>query len=79
MGVTNRLRAILGFLRGHDWGQDLAEYCLLTALVALIGLAIFIHVSGGISSIWGNANTVLVSGNSVNPSNGPGAAAQPAP
>jgi hypothetical protein len=31
------------FSTGEDHGQDLAEYCLLTALVALIALGIFIQ------------------------------------
>ena len=48
-----------------DRGQDLAEYCLLTALVALIGLAILIHVSGGMQALWTGANTSLVAGNSA--------------
>lgn len=46
-------------------GQDLAEYCLLTALVALIGLGILIHLSGGMQALWGGANTSLVAGNSA--------------
>ncbi|MDR3703594.1 MAG: hypothetical protein P4L56_28350 [Candidatus Sulfopaludibacter sp.] len=40
-------------------GQDLAEYCLLTALLALIALGIIVHVSGGLQGIWGSANSTL--------------------
>jgi Flp pilus assembly pilin Flp len=58
------LRAIAGFLRGKDRGQDLAEYCLMTALVALIALGIFWHVSGGLHGLWNSANTSLTTGNS---------------
>jgi len=44
-------------------GQGLAEYCLITALIALIALGIFWHVSGGLQGGWGTANTALASGN----------------
>jgi len=37
---------------GRDDGQDLAEYCLLTALVALVAAAIFLHVTGGLKNLW---------------------------
>lgn len=43
-------------------GQDLAEFCLITALVALVGLAIFVHISGGVQAIWGGASNSLVAG-----------------
>jgi Flp pilus assembly pilin Flp len=36
----------------RDDGQDLAEYCLLTALVALVAAAIFLQVSGGMKNLW---------------------------
>ena len=45
----------------EELGQDLAEYCLLTALFLLIGLGIFVHLSGGVGAIWGNANAALSS------------------
>lgn len=54
-------RAILRFLRRNDLGQDLSEYCLLTALIALIALGIFWHASGGIGALWSNSNTSLAS------------------
>jgi hypothetical protein len=46
-------------------GQDLAEYCLLTALLVLVAGGIFVQASGGIQAIWGTANTTLATGNSV--------------
>jgi hypothetical protein len=55
----------VGFWFGDDHGQDLADYCLLTALVALIGLGIFVHLSGGIQAIWNAGNSTLVHGKSV--------------
>jgi Flp pilus assembly pilin Flp len=52
------LHRIQQFLR-RESGQDLAEYCLLTALLALIALGIILHVSGGLQGIWGTANSTL--------------------
>jgi Flp pilus assembly pilin Flp len=46
-------------------GQDLAEYCLLTALVALLAVAVLIHMSGGMQALWDGANTQLVAGNTA--------------
>jgi Flp pilus assembly pilin Flp len=56
---------MLGIFRGRDQGQDLAEYCLLTALIALIALGIFYHVSGGIQGLWSSTNTTLVAANAT--------------
>jgi Flp pilus assembly pilin Flp len=58
------MRAFKALITGES-GQDIAEYCLLTALVALIALGIFVHLSGGMAAIWGGANTSLVAGNSA--------------
>jgi Flp pilus assembly pilin Flp len=52
-------------LNTGERGQDLAEYCLLTALVSLIAVAILIHLSGGMQALWTGANTSLVAGNSA--------------
>ena len=48
----------------------MAEYCLITALIVLVALGIFWHVSGGIQGMWDSANTSLVAGNSSSPSGG---------
>jgi Flp pilus assembly pilin Flp len=53
-----------GFRR-NDRGQDLAEYCLITAVIALIGLGLFIKVSGGLQGLWGAANSTIAAGGSV--------------
>lgn len=66
------IRSILAFFRKEELGQDLAEYCLITALVALVGLGIFIHMAGGVQALWNTANSTLATGNS---SNGTGVAA----
>jgi Flp pilus assembly pilin Flp len=57
--------AWLRLLRKDDHGQDLSEYCLLTALVALIGLGLFLYASGGVQNLWTTANTTLAVGNTV--------------
>jgi Flp pilus assembly pilin Flp len=49
---------VLEYFQRED-GQDLSEYCLIVALVALVALGIFIHVSGGIENMWNVANTSL--------------------
>jgi Flp pilus assembly pilin Flp len=46
-------------------GQDVAEYCLITALIVLVALGIFWHVSGGIQGMWNDASTQLTAGNST--------------
>jgi Flp pilus assembly pilin Flp len=58
-------RTMLGIFRGRDQGQDLSEYCLLTALIALIALGIFYHVSGGIQELWSSTGTTLVTANAT--------------
>jgi Flp pilus assembly pilin Flp len=42
-----------------EQGQDLIEYTLLMAFVALASAALFIGAGGSISSIWGTANGQL--------------------
>ena len=56
-----------GILRRNDRGQDLAEYCLITAVIALLGLGIFIHASGGLQKLWGIANTTIAAGSASAP------------
>ena len=57
------LRTIAVFLRQKDRGQDVAEYCLITALIALICLGIFLHVSGGLQGMWTSLNAGLTAVN----------------
>jgi Flp pilus assembly pilin Flp len=42
-----------------EQGQDLIEYTLLLAFVALASAALFIGAGGSVSTIWTHANTSL--------------------
>ena len=54
-------RRAVGFFWKREEGQDLSEYCLLTALIALVACAIFVFASGGVHNIWGSAGSTLSS------------------
>lgn len=56
-------RLIKNFLT-EDNGQDLIEYTLLLAFVALASAAVFIGAGGSISGIWGTTNGTLSNANS---------------
>ncbi len=60
------------FLRNlwnDEQGQDLIEYTLLLAFVALASAALFIGAGGSIKGIWATTNTQLSNANaSANPS-----------
>ena len=51
--------ALVRSFLNDEGGQNLSEYCLLTAFIALVALAIFIYASGGIGSIWNSTNSTL--------------------
>jgi Flp pilus assembly pilin Flp len=42
-----------------DLGQDLIEYTLMLAFVALASAALFASAGGTINTIWSNADTQL--------------------
>jgi len=48
-----------------EGGQDLIEYTLLMAFVALASAAIFLGAGGSISGIWNTSNSQLASANSA--------------
>ena len=50
------------FLRDEQ-GQDLVEYTLLLAFVALASAALFINAGGSINGIWTTANSRLDAAN----------------
>jgi Flp pilus assembly pilin Flp len=49
---------VMAFLNDEQ-GQDLIEYTLLMAFVALASAALFIGAGGSVSGIWGSASTQL--------------------
>ena len=51
---------VMNFVRDEQ-GQDLIEYTLLMAFIALASAAIFIGAGGNISQIWTGVNTDLAS------------------
>jgi Flp pilus assembly pilin Flp len=51
------------FLR-DETGQDLIEYTLLLAFVALASAALFIGAGGSVQGIWSVTNSQLIAANS---------------
>lgn len=49
----------------EEEGQDLIEYTLLLAFVALVAAGLFIQAGTVTGGIWGTANSVLTSANSA--------------
>ena len=47
-----------------DQGQDLIEYTLLMAFVALASAALFLGAGGSVQGIWSTSNSQLVAANS---------------
>ena len=59
------MRKVLARFIREDEGQDLIEYTLLLAFVALASAALFISAGGSISGIWTVANTQLTNANTA--------------
>jgi Flp pilus assembly pilin Flp len=55
---------LLQFLHDED-GQDLIEYTLLMAFVALASAALFIGAGGSIKGLWTTSNSQLTAANSA--------------
>ncbi len=49
----------------EEQGQDLIEYTLLMAFVALASAALFIGAGGSIQGIWSQTNAQLVAANTA--------------
>ncbi len=52
------------FLKDEQ-GQDLIEYTLLLAFVALASAALFIAAGGSVSGIWNTASSQLTAANTT--------------
>ena len=59
---TPMKQTILNFL-ADDQGQDLIEYTLLMAFVALASAALFLGAGGSIKGIWSTSNSQLEAAN----------------
>ena len=69
---------LLRFFRDED-GQDLTEYSLGVAFVALLSAAVFMSAGASTSGIWAQANNTLSGASSslAGPAAAPGAPADP--
>ena len=56
------MKAIQEFWNDEQ-GQDLIEYTLLMAFVALASAALFLGAGGSISGIWSTSNSQLTAAN----------------
>ena len=57
------MTSLLVSLWKEDQGQDLIEYTLLMAFVALASAALFLGAGGSISGIWSTSNSQLAAAN----------------
>ena len=58
------MKYLMNFLK-DERGQDLVEYTLLLAFVALASAALFIGAGGSVSGIWNVANARLAEANTA--------------
>jgi Flp pilus assembly pilin Flp len=61
LNTTNLLRRFWN----DEQGQDLIEYTLLMAFVALASAALFIGAGGSVQGIWSTTNSQLVAANTT--------------
>lgn len=57
------MKTFLTRFLSDEQGQDLIEYTLLLAFVALASAALFIGAGGSVAGIWGVTNSQLVAAN----------------
>jgi Flp pilus assembly pilin Flp len=60
-----KMKMLFKTFLNEEEGQDLIEYTLLLAFVALASAAIFIGAGGSITGIWTGANTQLSGANTL--------------
>jgi len=63
LSVTRGFMTTIGGFISDETGQDLVEYSLLIAFIALAGAAMFIGMSGSVNTIWSAANNKLAAAN----------------
>jgi len=52
------------FLRDEQ-GQDIAEYAMIVAFIAIVGIAVFVSSGGSISRIWTTTSSITSSANAL--------------
>jgi Flp pilus assembly pilin Flp len=60
--MVKKMNSVRNFWN-DDQGQDLIEYSLLMAFVALASAALFLTAGGSISGIWSASNSQLTAAN----------------
>jgi Flp pilus assembly pilin Flp len=60
--TISTMRSVRHFLRDEQ-GQDLIEYTLLMAFIALASAGIFVNAGKSVKGIWGVASTQLSAAN----------------
>jgi Flp pilus assembly pilin Flp len=60
-GVERNMTKLIKKLVRDEQGQDLAEYGIALAVVAVGAGAIAVAISGNVSTLWGNAQTAIAS------------------
>jgi Flp pilus assembly pilin Flp len=53
------MKTLLFNLVRDEQGQDLIEYTLLLAFVALASAALFVSTGGSVAAIWGASSTTM--------------------
>jgi Flp pilus assembly pilin Flp len=61
--MVKKMNSVRNFWN-DDQGQDLIEYSLLMAFVALASAALFLTAGGSIQGIWSSSNSQLTAANS---------------
>lgn len=56
---------LLSRFLSEDQGQDLIEYTLLLAFVALASAALFLGAGGSVKGIWNTSNSQLAAANTA--------------
>jgi pilus assembly protein Flp/PilA len=67
MKGTKKMKNLIKRLWKEEEGQDLIEYALLVALIALGAAAVFPTIGTTINTIFTNANACISTGKSCNP------------
>jgi Flp pilus assembly pilin Flp len=65
MNITRNVKRVLAAFWADEAGQDIIEYTLLLAFVALACAAIFLSTGGSVNGLWGTANNKLIQANTA--------------